>query len=68
MIFVKPWCYRAYESRIFSNWQITSHPVVAGLYWSIDENGAVWGASVRGSVRFWLAGGTGPRNFGKGER
>ena len=30
-VFVKPWCYRAYESRIFSNLQITSFLVVGKL-------------------------------------
>ncbi len=41
VIFVKSWFYRAYESNIFSNWQITSFWVVAELYKSTDQNGAV---------------------------
>jgi len=40
---------------IFSNWQITGLWVVAKLYASTHENGAILGVSIHGSLRLdWL--------------
>jgi len=50
----------------FLDLQITGLLVVGRLYRSTRENGAIfWRCSVHRAVRFWSAGGTGPKDSDK---
>jgi hypothetical protein len=60
MIFLKYYCYKAYEVEIFSNFEITGFRVVFGCSDLRVKMGPFLGVSVRGSVSFRLAGGTVP--------
>jgi len=55
------------ERELLRNWQITGCTVVVGLYRFYQENEAVLGVLGARLNALWLASGTGPGIFGKGE-
>ena len=64
MIFVRPWCYRAYEAYIFGK-LADNEP--SGCRAVVGVNSRKWGYFRGICARlsaFWLAGGIGPGNFG----